>query len=879
MYIHTVKATAIAFSVYHHDVLLHSKGSSNSNDAILIRSYIHSLQYRELARKSCANVHLCLLGLFLNIKKYSPSCGMYSELQSDSAYNGILKALCGKIHIQSVTEMPVHRTWIIDLSNKFIVNTTVMKIDIPYETLNCANNHLHIYDSRAEMKYIAKLCGSAFEKIFYSNTSSVHIEFLLKYANHDRETMLSIVYQVHSKLRIQATVLHDKQEAPGNKWYNVQTLLIKTDNARIDIYYYNTYIWNQMSIVAQNINCSEERALIYDGPSRKSKLLGEIQQTRAETYGFISSLSIISIYFINSFPKCFNISASTVRRPTTGQLVGISATETMSLKCHYKMQTENIFKQIQIQAPLGEFINIKMSRFVYTGNTEAGCYLGGIVILPADYIEALPGPYSFSASLPPIGPLCGEVGRLIFEDSRLDGLTLGSHKADIIIFLYSGQISRLELNIIFSSDKCEGIPNVLDFPETNNIRMLDDTETDNMLDYEEPDNIDTLWFIHSGKYATVNKYSKDNGISLNLVQGDTRACVKMQNFIDSVFSKSFTSVASWTGILSDTFPNIYSADIKMACYERDCIPDPFGQIYNFTIASSYCEAEMFIQLFPPYVTFATQSFLVPNSLYCEIGTVHDTACAKIYDRVSVMTFQVMGGRVHCSNMEMDMNNNDPLLHIPHVLGATSDNCSSSAFVISDGLYGKEIFWYTSFLLKIQVSISPALHYCTAREIYVILYRTHPRYVDTGSVGVTYIWKMGQNMFEWTIWDRAYDKIVHRDSKDYFYKSIELYIVVKSHTNMTLYPHLSSCNQTMHIKYHHEKFPYDITTINSIKYMITLRGMWKGRRNIYCLLSTCYFLYWKMNVSWNSAQIFCLQHNMQLLTTNSDIKAQFIQVIL
>ena len=47
-----------------------------------------------------------------------------------------------------------------------------------------------------------------------------------------------------------------------------------------------------------------------------------------------------------------------------------------------------------------------MKRFVYTGNTEAGCYLGGIVILNDEW--------------PPIGPLCGEVGRLIFEDKRLE---------------------------------------------------------------------------------------------------------------------------------------------------------------------------------------------------------------------------------------------------------------------------------------------------------------------------------------------------------------------------------------------------------------------------------------------------------------------------
>ena len=103
------------------------------------------------------------------------------------------------------------------------------------------------------------------------------------------------------------------------------------------------------------------------------------------------------------------------------------------------------FQQFQLQVSLGKFLNVKMSRFTYTGNTEAGCYLGGIIILPD--------------GRPPIGPLCGEVGRLIFEDNRLNGLTLGAHTAEIIVFLFSGQNSNLLLDMRVSSDKCEGVTN------------------------------------------------------------------------------------------------------------------------------------------------------------------------------------------------------------------------------------------------------------------------------------------------------------------------------------------------------------------------------------------------------------------------------------
>ena len=237
-----------------------------------------------------------------------------------------------------------------------------------------------------------------------------------------------------------------------------------------------------------------------------------------------------------------------------------------------------------------------------------------------------------------------------------------------------------------------------------------------------------------------------------------------------------------------------------------------------------------------------------------------------------MTFQFKG---HCSSMEMYLNNNHPRLYIPRYYDSmtmtTSDKCSSSTFVLSDGLYGKKFFWYISFQLKIQVSVSPALNHCAAREIYVvIIYKW---------TCIAYIWKMKQDMFEWTIWDSY-------DARSFYFEDktnlIELYIFAKSpsDTNITLYPNISPCNQTMHIKDQHGKLPHDITVIDRIRDKIIWRHMYnRGRHNIYCLLFTCYFVHWKMNVSWHSAQNFCKQNNMQLLTMNSDIKAQFIQVIL
>ena len=494
-----------------------------------------------------------------------------------------------------------------------------------------------------------------------------------------------------------------------------------------------------------------------------------------------------------------------------------------------------------------------MRRFVYTGNTEAGCYLGGIVILP--YTHPHPNPYVKKRSLPPIGPLCGEVGRLIFEDERLDGLTLGSYRADIIIFLFSGQSSTLELDIIFSNDKCEGIPNVLDyFPSGESYHL---NYADVHLGYDR-------WF--------------ELTVSLSLTQAETQACVKMQNFIDSVFSDSFTLERSITKY-SETYLQRYSVDIKMACYKRDCF-DPFW----WMIIHSSCVRDFFLELSQPDRTFTADSFSLPGG-GCDIRSKLSTGCTPIHDRVVIMTFQSTGEQ--CSNMKTY----DPYLYIGAMLFhrrpvVSVDKCSSATFALSDGLYGTKFLWYTYLQLNIHISISPVLKQCTAQDIYVILYRY---YIDsfpgpTSKEGATDMWKLEQNTFAWTMWDNGDDGPLYYELKNKMYSTanIELYVLVKSqsHTNMTQHPNISSCNQTMHIKYHHENFPYDIKTINTIRSMSKWRYNIVQRDGVYCLLSTCYFLYpWRKNVSWNSVQIFCQQRNMQLPTMNADIKAQYIQGIL
>ena len=168
----------------------------------------------------------------------------------------------------------------------------------------------------------ARLCGRAWGKIFYSNNSFIQITLALNYAKYD--TVLSFVYQVHSNRRI---LFAEFQEKMSGLVYNVQQLFVMTDNSRMDIYYYNTYIWNKLSVIMHKNKYSGNRALVYDGPNSRSKLLGDLQTFHDGRDTFTSSLSIISIYLLTPppppppppFPACFNISVYTAKQKATFQ--------------------------------------------------------------------------------------------------------------------------------------------------------------------------------------------------------------------------------------------------------------------------------------------------------------------------------------------------------------------------------------------------------------------------------------------------------------------------------------------------------------------------------------------------------------------------------
>ena len=409
-------------------------------------------------------------------------------------------------------------------------------------------------------------------------------------------------------LSTEQSMIHDGRLYQGTlgklRNYDIQLLIATINNIHLLVFHVNTYIWNQLSVTVQP-KCIMS---VYDGPNSRSKLLGDITMNTSVAKTFNSSLSIISMYSIVG--TCAFISFSTICRPTKEHLHNVPSTKFMLMQMTYAAETENIPKEFKILAPVGEFVNIKMSKFVYTGNTEARCYLGGIVILP-----------HFK---PPIGPLCGEVGRLIFEERRLDGLTLGSREDDIIIFLYSGDNSKLLVDIIFSSDKCEGIPNPREYVSRTYSQYV---STGGMDRYYGQ-------YVHiTGLYNHVTNIQE---VDL-LLSRDPQACIKMQNFFETIFTN--TNITTTRSNRPEAALYTYRVDIKMVSNAVACSDSKPYCIYSKNGGMNYTTV-----LSPPKVSFKTESFVSLGEFF-SIITFHEPDCAPMYDGVSEVTLQLVGKKL------------------------------------------------------------------------------------------------------------------------------------------------------------------------------------------------------------------------------------------
>ena len=102
----------------------------------------------------------------------------------------------------------------------------------------------------------------------------------------------------------------------------------------------------------------------------------------------------------------------------------ITSDEPLNMPMTFDSSAGNIYYKLEFQTP-NKNVNIKLQVFKYTGSTEAGCYLGGIV---------------FSSSKKCVikyGPFCGELGQNILSGK---GLSLGLLPVTMILYLIADRI-------------------------------------------------------------------------------------------------------------------------------------------------------------------------------------------------------------------------------------------------------------------------------------------------------------------------------------------------------------------------------------------------------------------------------------------------------
>ena len=834
-YIYIYRLILTTFSVHWHDIPHQLRIPTVTNNEWM-KAYTDLAQYGDLSKNQFQNMPLFLLSMLLNAKKYVETCFINNKTLEAVTDNGILLGPCGKIQVQGVLETPVDYTWTINVWKNLKINASVTTVDVPFsDDPQCSVNYLHLYNDLIE-EDIARLCGRASGKIFYSNASSVNINLILEYAKPNTNKILSITYQAISKFRIDTVMLKPKVGSGDLFWnhdqsrsdaldYNAQELYVRADNFKMNVFYYNTYIWNRLKANVQSRNCAGARLSVYDGPNSQSKLLGDSESRAHDTY--ISSLSILSIYIMQQISistLCYNINVSLTEHHIQRKWVYVSSTE----RIHYEAGHVNALEVINIKVPPDKFINIKMSRFVYSGNTEAGCYLGGIFI--------------HDTGKPNFGPLCGENGRLIFEDNTLDGLTLSSNNADIYFFIFFGDNSKLSLNMIISVDECEGIVN--------------------------PRNI-YIGQEYIGKHIDYwQSWAEFSSGRLVLKLSPSMTCVKIQNFFDTNSPKScFVMVTHKQKGETEKFVDTnqrYSAQLLVA--SKAPLDNTFWltKPYSITIHKhDITWKDVHVPRLPTNESIVAESY---DATFFSFAMVHEVHSAEKYDGVTRITIR-NSKRQECSEKEVSVSDGFKSEHLHGIM------CTGITVNISNAVCNIIYPWPTKNQMSITISrLSTKL--CFDGEIFVLMKLTsNEDHEGSMKLDVALLWVLKYKTIRWTIYD-----IDFLDTVDIFVgvnashipltpsDSLHFFNIPQSARNLSIN---TSCEHVIRVENKVQPFPTGQHQLFETK----------DSDETFCLFSTCYTSYTRMNASWNSADIFCQQRNQQIFIINSDIKAKFIEYII
>ena len=769
--------------------------------------------------------------MVMNAVKYSSSCVLSNLVENTSP--GVLSAPCGTVHVKNDVQAPLLLTWNIEVWRNFKIQTTMNNINIVYEDLRCSNNFLRLHDT-SSVADIAKLCGRASQKIFYSNTSSVTIVLSLLYTKpSDNDTTVAIMYQVQSKSGLIMAKLFPKEPQPNK--VDLQQFLALTPREQLKIYFYSTLIVRHVHVAIRWRNCTSRLSTVsvFDGPNSRSKLLSKSQwQENSQTEVFLSSLSILSIYLTEEqylSSSCLHTSATTIRTRAKYHQITITA-RPQHIPFSNIPETENYYRLFRIQVPEDRFLNFKINKLVYTGSTEAGCYLGGFLI----YLKGRL----------PIGPMCGESGRIMFEDERLEGLTLSSHMAHLILFVFADKKSTLFLNLTISSDECEGI---------SNPRHLSNTQHS----------------VLKGKQFDLYQAGINSLRLLITVQRDV--CIKMQVFFDNYNPK--TCIINFDRGPAET---TFLTRIKMVTLQGYGNLAPYRVIsksfYNHFI-NEETDGRKIDAVFTPNVTYVESSFKQHRFL---LIIAHELENASMFDGVTVITIRSVGGN-ECQKYKLELLNPTNPFEKLYDVRRSQKRCSLGEAETTHGVYGRLMFFFPGSQTNISLSISSVDQQCAMKEKYVYLEYLYDNHL------LSFTWTIRNDTFQWTFADFSITNII----------TIHVYIAIYSHGSTTLNdiimgskpgnlvfnsPSNTSLKCRYNIRLEDSSQPVESKS-NQSKSNLRVPMVFNSNRHAFCFLNICYYTYTRRNTSWNSAKDLCEEYGQQLLTINSDVEAKFIDKIL
>ena len=210
--------------------------------------------------------------------------------------------------------------------------------------------------------------------------------------------------------------------------------------------FYNTYLMKRFVVVPHSSHNTMCDVMIYDGPSSRSQLLNANINTEGRLQ-YKSTLFCIAVYFKNIIApyrqqNCLNISVIQEKIGEHNRIIS-KGEDAVIFPFDFCNHLGNLNHALMFETE-GMYVNIQFQTFQYTGNTEAGCYLGGIVFYTSETDQWF-------------GPFCGEFGMSLLAQK---GLTFGSHLVYSYIYLFTESThQRITFEIKLKGEKCVGIIN------------------------------------------------------------------------------------------------------------------------------------------------------------------------------------------------------------------------------------------------------------------------------------------------------------------------------------------------------------------------------------------------------------------------------------